>query len=48
MKDNMPNSADFMASDKFSTVFHVSGCFKFKFTFHNVFSFKWFLTLIYM
>ena len=28
-----------VASYKIHTVFHVSGCFKFKFNFHNVFSF---------
>ena len=28
--------------------FHVPGCFKFKFTFHNVFSFKWALILIFI
>ena len=32
-------SADFLASCKIYTVFHVSGCFKFKVTFHNVFLF---------
>ena len=40
---NVPNSADFMASNKIYAVFHVFGCFKFKITFHNVFSFKWVL-----
>ena len=29
-----------MASYNIYTVFHVPGCFKFKFTFYNVFSFK--------
>ena len=32
---NVPNSADFMASNKIYAVFHVFGCFKFKFTFHT-------------
>ena len=32
-----------MAAHKIYAVFHVSGCFKFKVTFHNVFSFKWVL-----
>ena len=40
---NVPNSADFMASNKIYAVFHVFGCFKFKVTFHNVFFFKWVL-----
>ena len=40
---NIPNSADFMASFKMYAVFHVTGCFKFKFTFYHVFSFKWVL-----
>ena len=34
---NIPNSADFMAAHKMYTVFHVSGCFKFRVTFHKVF-----------
>ena len=33
---NVPNSADFVASYKIYTVFYVSGCFKFRVTFHNV------------
>ena len=36
---NVPNSADFMASYKIYTVFHLSGCFKFKATFQNIFLF---------
>ena len=43
---NVPNSADFMASNKIYAVFHVFGCFKFKVTFHDVFSFKWVLISI--
>ena len=34
---NVPNFADFVASYKIYTVFHVSGCFKFRVTFHNIF-----------
>ena len=33
---NVPNSADFVASYTIYTVFRVSGCFKFRVTFHNV------------
>ena len=36
---NVPNSADFMASNKIYVVFHVFGCFEFKVTFHNVLGF---------
>ena len=36
---NVPNTTDFLSSYKIYTAFHVSGCFKFKVTFHNVFLF---------
>ena len=45
-KGNIPNSEDFMVSYKIQTVFHLSGCFKFKCIFHNVSSFKWVLVLM--
>ena len=43
---NVPNSAYFMVYNKIYAVFHVFGCFKFKVTFYNVFSFKWVLMSI--
>ena len=46
---NVPNSADFMVSNKIYAVFHVFGSFQFKVTFQNVFLFninlKWFCVI---